>query len=75
MAEALLLTRKEAAAALTISVRTLDRCRLDGELPTVYLGPRTVRFRPEDVLTYRDAKVTTHPVAEWPVRPVQRERR
>jgi excisionase family DNA binding protein len=75
VAEPLLLTRKEAAAALTISVRTLDRCRGEGELPTVYLGPRTIRFRPEDVTAFRDAKVTTQPVLEWPEMTVPRGRR
>lgn len=75
MAEALLLTKQQAADALAISVRTLDRCRNEGELPAVYLGPRTVRFRPEDVVAFRDAKVNTQPVLQWPLMTVPRGRR
>jgi excisionase family DNA binding protein len=75
VADALLLTKKQAAAALTISERTLDRCRSKGELPTVCLGPRTVRFRPEDVLALRDAKVNTQPVPEWPAMTLPRRGR
>lgn len=40
MMEKLLLTRKEAAAALSISVDTLDELRADGKIKTVTIGSR-----------------------------------
>jgi excisionase family DNA binding protein len=75
MVEPLLLTKKQAAEALTISPRTLDRLRINGELPTVYLGRRSPRFRREDLLALRDAKVTTKQVLEWPEMTAPRRRR
>ena len=75
MLDPLLLTKKQAADVLTISVRQLDRCRVEGGLPTVYLGPRTLRFRPEDLVAFRDAKVSIEPAQEWPSMTVPRGRR
>jgi len=73
--EALLLTKKQAAEALTISERALDRFRVEGEIPTVYLGPRTPRFRMEDLVAFTDAKVNIKTVVEWPARSAQPRRR
>jgi excisionase family DNA binding protein len=42
------MTRSEAAAYLKVPERTLDRWRLVGKLPAVYLGHRA-RFRRSDV--------------------------
>lgn len=44
--EKLLLTRKEAADALSISVDTLDEIRNGGKLKAVYIGAR-VYFSPD----------------------------
>ena len=46
--ELLLLTRKEAAHTLHISLSTLDRLYLRGRIPVVKIGTLT-RFRPEDL--------------------------
>lgn len=46
-APALLLTSREAAAALRLSLRTLQALTRDGTIPSVRIGPRTVRYRPE----------------------------
>ena len=46
--EKLLITRKEAAAALSISVDKLDELREHGELPVCYIGSR-VFFRAADL--------------------------
>jgi excisionase family DNA binding protein len=42
--EAEMLTKKQAAAMLTVSVRTLDRLVSRGDIPHVVLGRRCVRF-------------------------------
>jgi predicted site-specific integrase-resolvase len=73
--EPLLLTKKQAAETLTISERALDRFRVEGEIPTVYLGPRTPRFRMEDLVAFTDAKVNVQPVVEWPARSAQLRKR
>lgn len=44
-----LLTRKEAAEALSISVRKVDYLIASGDIPAVRLGRKTVRIRPSAV--------------------------
>lgn len=47
--EAPMLTRREAADYLQISIRTLERWALEGKLIPVRLSPATVRYRRSDV--------------------------
>ena len=44
-----LLTAHEVADVLGLALRTIRRMVSRGELPIVRLGPRAIRFRPEDV--------------------------
>ena len=44
-----LLSRRQAAAKLGISVATLDRLTKAGHIRAVRIGPRTVRYEPEAV--------------------------
>jgi excisionase family DNA binding protein len=53
-----LLTSNEVMAQLRISRSTLHRLRRTGELPSVELGPRAVRFRQEDVDHLIEAHLT-----------------
>ncbi len=50
---ALLWTAEEAAQQLRVSRRTVWSLTASGELPVVRIR-RCVRYRPEDVLAYRD---------------------
>ncbi len=45
-----LLTKQEVADWLRVDLNTVDRMRERGDLPTVKVGPRLVRFRRSDVL-------------------------
>jgi excisionase family DNA binding protein len=45
----LLLTTKEVAAICRVDPRTVERWALDGRLRRFDLGPRTVRYRTDDV--------------------------
>ena len=75
MLDQLLLTKKQAAEVLSISVRQLDQCRVEGGLPTVHLGPRTLPFRAGGLAAFCDAKVSIEPAQEWPSMKVPRGRR
>ncbi len=46
-----LLTRRQAAAVLRISVATLDRLTRNGFVQAVRIGPRTVRYTVEAITT------------------------
>jgi excisionase family DNA binding protein len=50
-----LLTRPEAAKALSVSVRTLDELTRTGDLPHVGIG-RSIRFRPSSVDYFIEAR-------------------
>lgn len=43
------LTADEAAERLHVTRRTLDRYRTEGRLRAFRIGPRAVRFRPDDL--------------------------
>jgi excisionase family DNA binding protein len=47
-----LLNKAEAARRLGFCERTVNSLMARGELPYIKLGPRTVRFKPEDVEAY-----------------------
>ena len=50
------LTEEEAATALAISLRTLQRYRFNGAGPVFYrLGPRRVRYRQTDLQAWQAA--------------------
>lgn len=51
----MLISRKEAAEMLSISVKTLDVLRRK-RIPCVYIGCR-VYFRPEDLKTFVDKEI------------------
>jgi hypothetical protein len=52
-----LLSRREAAAHLSVSVQMIDKLRRLGQLSCIYVG-RTVRFRQiEDLKRFMDAQV------------------
>ena len=70
-----LITRKEAAERLTVSLRTLDGLIARGQLPAYRIGPKTVRLRTEDLdeylsghLVYAKPKVIKPPAAVRPCR-------
>ena len=47
-----LLTRKEAAERLTVSLRTLDGLIARGQIPAYRIGPKAVRLKSEDLEAY-----------------------
>ena len=47
-----LLAPDAAAEVLGVSARTLRRRVAEGEIPAIRLGPRTVRFDPQDLARY-----------------------
>ena len=47
-----LITKKEAAERLSVSVRTLEGLIARGQLPAYKIGPKSVRLRPEDLEAY-----------------------
>jgi len=47
-----LLNRREAAAMLGVSTDTLDRLRAAGEIPTIAVAARSVRFARQDLCEY-----------------------
>jgi excisionase family DNA binding protein len=53
-----LLTRDEVATLLSVSVRTVDRLRAEGLLPTVKVMS-SVRFREEDVSRFINQREAT----------------
>jgi excisionase family DNA binding protein len=50
-----LLSCKEVAAALHVSKQTAYRWALSGFLPSVRIGPGTLRFRPREIQAWVDA--------------------
>jgi excisionase family DNA binding protein len=67
-AERLLLTKEEAARGLAISVRQLSRFIADGSLTPVRLGPRLVRFAPDDLVRFIARRSQTPQRPAWPER-------
>jgi excisionase family DNA binding protein len=67
-AERLLLTKEEAARGLAISVRQLSRFIADGSLTPVRLGPRLVRFAPDDLVRFIARRSQTPQPPAWPER-------
>ena len=51
------ITRKQAAARLAISVRTLDGLIARGQLPAYRIGPKAVRLRESDLDDYAAARL------------------
>jgi len=49
------MTRREVAELLAVSIRTVDELIHTGDLPTVRLGGKSVRFRPAAVQLYIEA--------------------
>ena len=47
-----LLAPDAAAEVLGVSARTLRRRVADGDIPAIRLGPRTIRFDPDDLADY-----------------------
>ena len=45
-------TREELAKLLKLHPRTIDRKVRSGELPAIYLGPKSIRFAREDVIAW-----------------------
>lgn len=60
-----LITRQEAAARLTVSVKTLDSMIQRGTLPAYRLGPKLVRIEEEDLQAYLKARL----IAPQPQKP------
>jgi excisionase family DNA binding protein len=52
-----LLTYKQAARFLQVSEATLRRMVESGELATIRIGERSVRFRPSDLRGYVESRV------------------
>jgi len=52
-----LLNRKQAAEALSVSIRTLDELLSTGDLPAVRIG-RSIRFRPSSLDYFIEARET-----------------
>ncbi len=50
-----LMTRPEVAELLHVSIRTIDELIHTGDLPTVRLGGKSVRFRPAAVQLFIEA--------------------
>ena len=48
----MLITRKEAAARLAVSLLTLDGLVARGQLPAYRIGPKAVRLKTEDLEAY-----------------------
>lgn len=42
-------TRRDLCAALSVSLSTIKRCEVAGELKATRVGPRIVRYRAQDV--------------------------
>jgi hypothetical protein len=54
----LLLTRREAAAALGLSLSSFERY-VAQDVPRVYVGERIVLYRPSDLLQWIDSQLIT----------------
>jgi hypothetical protein len=54
-----LLTQREAADALRLSERTLERYRVSGEGPSYVKAGKRVMYRPADLDTWVKARVVT----------------
>jgi len=60
----LLIDSKELAKLSTISCRSLERLRHDGVIPYYKIGPRMIRYRPDEVLAALErTKVSPRPFA------------
>ena len=55
-----LLDEKKAAEFLGISPGMMRRLRLDGRVAFIRIGPRLVRYRREDLITFVETSATTH---------------
>lgn len=53
---ALLLTKSEAAKALRLCVRSVELAVANKALSVVRLGPRCIRFRPEDLRRFIESR-------------------
>lgn len=56
--ESVFLTRSQVAEMLGRSERSIDRMRATGEIASVQLSPRAIRFRLSTVLAFIDARET-----------------
>lgn len=65
-----LLSKDEAAAALNVSRRTIDRLR---DLPRVRLGARRIAFRPSDIAAWAEARVSAPADTERAAAPADAE--
>jgi excisionase family DNA binding protein len=72
----LLLDKLAAARVLNVSARQLTRFVASGELSPVRLGPRLVRFTPDELAAFvaRQARAS-RPQPQWPVPLSRRPRR
>jgi predicted DNA-binding transcriptional regulator AlpA len=52
-----LLTQREAAQALRLSERTLERSRVTGQGPRFIRCGRSIRYRADDLIAWIDARV------------------
>jgi excisionase family DNA binding protein len=52
-----LLTKKQAAALMALSIRTMDRLVAKGDIPHVSLGKRCVRFPLKPLRAWIEAKI------------------
>lgn len=53
-----LLTLRQVAAALSVSVRYVRSLRQSGALPVVRLGPKLLRVRPQDLKRFLDERMS-----------------
>jgi excisionase family DNA binding protein len=65
-----LLTGRQVAVMLGVSNKTVLRWALDGELPSIRLSNRAIRFRPEDVERWLEQR--TAPGTERVTDPMRR---
>jgi excisionase family DNA binding protein len=73
-AKPLLFTREAAARRLSISVRQLSRFIADGSIKPVRLGPRLVRFTPEELAAFVAGCGPDVEPPAWPERLLRRHR-
>lgn len=72
-----LLTKSEAAELLKVSITTLDRLTASGELPSIRISSRCIRYTPEALEAYASERSKPHQRVEqpWPFTPVRRRRK
>jgi excisionase family DNA binding protein len=64
-----LLTKSDAARVLTVSMRQISRWLADGSLTPVRLGPRLVRFAPQELTAFVERQsAPPSPPVEWPTK-------